>query len=95
MSMSMSPVAVSAEVAAQRPMRSRTRTRAGPIRIGISRSLLPRVREPFQTTKAESGGMGLGLYVSSLLAERMGGSLAIDNAPGGGARATLTLRVDA
>jgi two-component system sensor histidine kinase RegB len=57
---------------------------------GISPSLLPRVGEPFHTTKPE--GMGLGLYVSSVLAERMGGQLSVENAPGGGTRVTLTLR---
>jgi two-component system sensor histidine kinase RegB len=62
---------------------------------GLSRALLARAGEPFQTTKAESGGMGLGLYVSTLLAERMGGSLSIDNHTGGGARVTLSLRTDA
>lgn len=59
---------------------------------GISDSLLPRIGEPFHTTKAEAGGMGLGLYVSSVLAERMGGQLTVENTAGGGARVTLSLR---
>lgn len=59
---------------------------------GISPALLPRIGEPFATTKAESGGMGLGLYVSSLLAERMGGALAVENLAPGGTRVTLTVR---
>lgn len=59
---------------------------------GISPSLLMRVGEPFQTTKAESGGMGLGLYVSSMLAERMGGSLAVENGRRTGTQVTLRMR---
>src|SRR5262249_61022682 len=60
---------------------------------GISPSLLARIGEPFQTTKADSGGMGLGLYVSSVLAERMGGSLAVENAGNfEGTRVILTIR---
>ncbi len=58
---------------------------------GISASLQPRVGEPFHTTKSESGGMGLGLYVSGLLVERMAGTLTIDTVPGGGTRVTLGL----
>jgi signal transduction histidine kinase len=59
---------------------------------GISPSLMPRIGEPFHTTKAGSGGMGLGLYVSSVLAERMGGQLTVGGAPAGGTRVTLSLK---
>jgi two-component system, sensor histidine kinase RegB len=58
---------------------------------GITPSLLERLGEPFHTTKADAGGMGLGLYVSTLLAERMGGALTVDTVPGGGTRVTLGL----
>jgi two-component system sensor histidine kinase RegB len=60
---------------------------------GISPSLLARIGEPFQTTKADAGGMGLGLYVSTALAERMGGALTVENLAAGGTRVTLGLRV--
>ena len=56
---------------------------------GVPDDFLGRLGEPFQTTKAE--GTGLGLYVSSLLAERMGGRLELENLPGAGARLTLSL----
>jgi two-component system sensor histidine kinase RegB len=61
---------------------------------GVSPALLPTVGEPFQTTKADAGGMGLGLYVSSVLAERMGGSLSVENRAGAGARVTLGIRAN-
>lgn len=45
----------------------------------------------FFTTKPRGQGTGLGLWVSRNLAEAHGGTLRIDNAPGGGARVTLRL----
>src|SRR6185436_13786846 len=45
---------------------------------GIEPDVLDRLGEPFQTTKEAKGGMGLGLYVSSVLAGRMGGDLRVD-----------------
>ena len=62
---------------------------------GIDAELLDRLGEPFQTTKAAHGGMGMGLYVSSLLADRMGGALAVVSPAGGGAEVTLSLKKSA
>jgi two-component system, sensor histidine kinase RegB len=59
---------------------------------GIEPDLLERLGEPFQTTKEDKGGMGLGLYVSSVLAGRMGGDLRVDTPEGGGTRVTLSLK---
>ncbi|MFC7498057.1 ATP-binding protein [Enterovirga sp. GCM10030262] len=39
----------------------------------------------------EAGGTGLGLYIARRLARVMGGDIAVDSAPGQGARFTLTL----
>jgi signal transduction histidine kinase len=58
---------------------------------GFSPDIAERLGEPFQTTRAHSGGLGLGLYVSSMLAKQMRASLRVEDAEGGGARVTLTL----
>ncbi len=59
---------------------------------GIEPDVLDRLGEPFQTTKEAKGGTGLGLYVSSVLAGRMGGDLRVESPEGGGTRVTLTLK---
>ena len=56
---------------------------------GIPADALPRVFEPFFTTRA--GGLGLGLSLSETLASSMGGRLAAANGAAGGAVFTLTL----
>lgn len=58
---------------------------------GVAPDLLPHLGEPFRTTKQQRGGSGLGLYASSLLAERMGGTLSLDSHAGRGTTVTLTL----
>lgn len=58
---------------------------------GVSPALLPRLGEPFETTKTAQGGMGMGLYVSTLLAGRMGGTLRLESEPERGAQVTLSL----
>jgi two-component system sensor histidine kinase RegB len=63
--------------------------------VGVDPSLSGRLGEPFQTTKDPHRGTGLGLYASTLLAERMGGSLALESRRGWGTRVTLTLRESA
>jgi signal transduction histidine kinase len=62
---------------------------AGP---GLSAEVMDHLFEPFFTTKSAGKGTGLGLSVSRHLLERMGGHLSAGNAPGGGARFTVTLR---
>lgn len=56
---------------------------------GIAPELLPRIFQPFVSTRP--GGLGLGLSLSETLATGQGGSLAADNPPEGGARFTLAL----
>lgn len=60
---------------------------------GIPAENIPRVFDPFFSTR--EGGTGLGLFVSRMLAERAGGSLEIANREGRGARALLILPIAA
>ena len=59
---------------------------------GMSEETVTRASEPFYTTKDPGKGLGLGLFLSSSLAERFGGDLLIESVPGKGA--TVIFRVD-
>lgn len=56
---------------------------------GIPPGLLPRLGEPFATTRPE--GLGLGLWISAGIVRGCGGSLAFAARPGGGTVATVEL----
>ncbi len=58
---------------------------------GLSEDVRGRLFEPFATTKPPGEGTGLGLYTSYMLVQQMGGRLTLEDAPTGGARATLRL----
>jgi len=58
---------------------------------GIAAEDLPRVGQPFFTTK--QGGTGLGLAIAQRIVERHGGTLVLDSAPGRGTVARVTLPV--
>lgn len=58
-------------------------TDSGP---GIPESVLPRVFDPFFTTRDVGDGRGLGLSVAFGVARSHGGTISADNRPGGGAR---------
>ncbi|MBI5209803.1 MAG: HAMP domain-containing histidine kinase [Elusimicrobia bacterium] len=58
---------------------------------GMSEEALSRLFKPFGTTRAEAGGVGLGLYVCREIALKHDGWLTGQNLPAGGARFTLAL----
>ena len=58
---------------------------------GLSEEARIHAGEPFFTTKATGQGMGLGLFLVKLLAQRLNGEFQIVNRPSGGARAVLRL----
>ncbi len=58
---------------------------------GVPEALRARIFEPFVTTKPEGEGTGLGLHLARRFLESAGGSLAIEDAPLGGARFVLDL----
>ncbi|MBB3230864.1 sensor histidine kinase [Halomonas stenophila] len=61
---------------------------------GIPEDHLARIFEPFFTTKSTGSGLGLGLSISGRIIDDLGGRLEARNAPGGGARFTITLPRD-
>ncbi len=58
---------------------------------GLPDEVRARLFEPFVTTRPVGEGTGLGLYTSQRIAHEIGGSLAIEDAAGGGTVAVLTL----
>lgn len=58
---------------------------------GMDPETLARATEPFFTTKAHGKGMGLGLFLSSTLVERLSGTLTFDSAVGRGTTVTVVL----
>ncbi|EYF06505.1 Hypothetical protein CAP_2035 [Chondromyces apiculatus DSM 436] len=62
---------------------------------GFSAAMENRLGEPFQTTKESQGGMGLGLYISTLMAARMHAVLRAESDALGGATVTLSLQQSA
>jgi len=58
---------------------------------GIASDHLPRLTDPFFTTKRERGGTGLGLSVSAGIVKELGGSLHFSSLPNIGTRVSLSL----
>jgi two-component system sensor histidine kinase RegB len=58
---------------------------------GIAASLLPRVGEPFFTTKQPGRGLGLGVFLVRAFVESRGGELDIESTPGRGTRARMRI----
>ncbi|MFZ6815763.1 ATP-binding protein [Undibacterium sp. Rencai35W] len=61
---------------------------------GFSPSILPRIGEPYQSTKAQPGS-GLGLFFVTNVARKLGGSMRVHNRTEGGAVVELTLPLSA
>ncbi|KQP35655.1 ATP-binding protein [Pseudorhodoferax sp. Leaf274] len=60
---------------------------------GIAADILPRLFEPFVTSKPAGAGLGLGLVISAQLLRALNGSLSAHNTAGGGA--CLVIELDA
>ena len=58
---------------------------------GLGQSNPDELLQPFVTTKVR--GTGLGLAISKQIAERLGGTLKLENLPGGGARCSISLPI--
>lgn len=58
---------------------------------GIAPDVLPRVAEPFFSTKTTGEGLGLGLSICKAILAEFGGFLAITSTPGQGTEVTVTL----
>jgi signal transduction histidine kinase len=58
---------------------------------GMDAETLRRATEPFFTTKDPGRGMGLGLFLVRLVADRNGGRLLVTSEPGQGTTAVLEL----
>lgn len=61
---------------------------------GIPDDILPRIFEPFLTTKEGAKSVGLGLAVSQNIVERHSGKIEVQSKTGKGTTFTVTLPVD-
>ncbi len=61
---------------------------------GIDPRELPKIFDPFYTTKAVGEGSGLGLAIARRVIEQHGGSVRVESEPGTGTRITLELPTD-
>ncbi len=58
---------------------------------GMNEDVLARAGEPFFTTKEPGEGMGLGLFLTRVIVERVGGQVELDSKPGQGTTVALTI----
>ena len=62
---------------------------------GISEEDLQHITEPMFTTKKESGGIGLGLYITDSIVKDHGGTIRFTSAPGRGTQVVVTFPMEA
>ena len=62
---------------------------------GISAELMDRLFAPFVSTRAASGGTGLGLWISRRIVESFGGALTVTSTPGSGSTFRVHLSASA
>jgi signal transduction histidine kinase len=60
---------------------------------GIPADVLPRIFEPFYTTKAKGEGTGLGLSITARIVEKHGGTIRVESEPGR-TRFTISLPIE-
>jgi signal transduction histidine kinase len=58
---------------------------------GVPAAIHSRIFDPFFTTRATGGGVGLGLFLVEGMVRGYGGTVAVEDAPGGGACFRITL----
>jgi two-component system sensor histidine kinase RegB len=58
---------------------------------GMSDEVRARVGEPFFTSKSPGEGMGLGVYLTKLFAQQVGGAVSITSVLGQGSEVVLTI----
>ncbi|MBO6827481.1 MAG: ActS/PrrB/RegB family redox-sensitive histidine kinase [Sneathiella sp.] len=56
---------------------------------GFSEEILSRLGEPYTSSRAGKGGMGLGVFIAEMLIRHTGGSIKFANHPDGGAEVTV------
>jgi two-component system, NtrC family, sensor kinase len=61
---------------------------------GIPPENLDKIFKPFFTTKADSGGAGIGLAVSSQIVQGHGGAITVESTPGEGSRFSIHLPLE-
>jgi PAS domain S-box-containing protein len=61
---------------------------------GIAPEDMPRIMDPFFSTKHDSGGVGLGLAISSTIVKQHGGTMHFASQPGKGTKAEVILPVN-
>ena len=59
--------------------------------VGIRPEALPKIFDPFYTTKRPGGGTGLGLSICMSIIREHGGNIQVESLPGGGAAFTIYL----